>query len=202
MESENHNRLLIEAGLEAIEAIVDTFSEQDVWTELPVVSTVFKSLRASNTIREKIFANKIFIFFEELNRASDSKRKQLKDKILNSPQEAKEVGRILLMVLDKVTDLDKPKLLAKLFIAFLDEVISKEDMRRLIYAVEIAFIDDLHGLIRNGAGQNIDLHLQFLVSSGLSHMAGGWDTGYGYEKTILADKLLQAYSHVDKNSNS
>ncbi|WP_271254369.1 hypothetical protein [Pseudanabaena sp. Chao 1811] len=132
----------------------------------------------------------------------------MRQKIVESPQELEEVGNTLLMVLDKVTEFNKPRLLGNLFVAYLDNIISKEDMLRLIYAVEVAFADDLRKLIQNGTASDVGSHLEFLVPSGLSCVvAGGWSnmgsssTEVSYKTTILANKMLQAYYHVNGTPN-
>lgn len=191
---------LLEASLENTEAIIKAVSDGDVLIDVPVVGTAFKVLRAADTFREKLFAEKISRFLQQLHEIPPSAIEKMRKKIADSPQESEKVGNTLLMVLDKVSDIDKPKLLGQLFIAYLDNVISVDDLRRLIHAVDVAFVDDLLELIRSSPSDPLGSHLEFLVSSGLSCVvAGGWDEmgEISYEKTKLANKLLRAYCHVN-----
>ena len=126
---DNKERPLLESILENVEAITDAVTDGDVLIEVPVVGTVFKLLRAADTTREKLFAAKISKFLQELDKIPRFDVEKMRKKIADSPQESQKIGNTLLMVLDKVCDLDKPKLLGQLFIAYLDNVISKEDMR-------------------------------------------------------------------------
>jgi hypothetical protein len=198
------DRPLLEASLENIEVFLDTFINEEVLKDIPILGTAVKLLRASDTIRDKLFAEKIYSFLHEIHKFSQSDIEKMRKKSADSPHESVKIGNTLLMVLDKVSDLDKPKLLGQLFIAYLDNVISVDDFRRLIHAVDVAFVDDLLELIRSSPSDPFGSHLEFLVSSGLSCVVtGGWDqmgensTGVSYEKTKLANKLLIAYCHVN-----
>jgi hypothetical protein len=193
--------LLLEASLENIEAIIEGVSYVDVLIDVPVIGTAFKVLRGADAFRDKLFAAKISRFLKQLDKIPQSDIEKMRKKIADSPKESEKVGSTLLMVLDKVSDLDKPELLGKLFIAYLDNVISVDDLRRLIHAVDVAFVDDLLELIRSSPSDPLGSHLEFLVSSGLSCVvAGGWDQMgvISYEGTKLANKLLIAYHHLTK----
>jgi len=195
------DRPLLESIFENAEAIFDATSNSDVLKEIPVISTAVKLLRAADTIKEKLFAAKIYQFLQELDRISPFDIEKIRKKIADSSQESEKVGNTLLMVLDKVSDLNKPKLLGQLFIAYLDNVISADELRRLVHAVDVAFIDDLLKLIGSSPSDPSGSHLEFLVLSGLSSVvAGGWENigEISYEKTKLANKLLRAYCHVNK----
>jgi len=195
------DRPLLESIFENAEAIFDATSNADVLKEIPLVATAVNLLRAADTIKEKLFAAKIYQFLQELDRISPSDIEKMRKKIADSSQESEKVGNTLLMVLDKVSDLDKPKLLGQLFIAYLDNVISADELRRLVHAVDVAFVDDLLELIRSSSSDPLGSHLEFLVSSGLSCvLAGDWDNigEISYKKTELANKLLRAYCHVNK----
>ena len=109
-------------------------------------------------------------------------------------------------MIERVSDLDKPRLLGQLFIAYLDSVISADDLRRLVHAVDVAFVDDLQKLLQSGAPSNSGTHLEFLVSSGLSRVVTGstWDEvgKISYETTMLAYEMVKAYYHVNGRPES
>jgi hypothetical protein len=138
---------------------------------------------------------------QELNGFPQEAREKLRAKAAESPEEAEKVGNTLLLVIERVSDLDKPRLLGQLFIAYLDSVISADDLRRLVHAVDVAFVDDLQKLLRSGAPSSSGAHLEFLVSSGLSRVVTGstWDEvgKISYETTMLAYEMLKAYYHVN-----
>ncbi len=64
-----------------------------------------------------------------------------------SPEDANKVGETLFLVLDRFIDLDKPEILAKVFIAFIDDQITATDLQRLAQAIDIAFSGDLKALL-------------------------------------------------------
>ena len=108
------------------------------------------------------------------------------------------IGNTLLLVIEKVTDLEKPKLLGQLFIAYIDDIISDETLRRLVHCVDIAFIDDLMALL---GIKHVPHHLENLISSGLSRPIGGATLSnmgdIDYETALLAHELCKAFFKIN-----
>ena len=70
-------------------------------------------------------------------------------KRLNSiPKQQRRVGNTLILILERLDDLDKPAILAKCFIAYLNDIVTFEEFRRLAIAIDRAYISDLRDFLR------------------------------------------------------
>jgi hypothetical protein len=62
-------------------------------------------------------------------------------------EDAKKTGETLLLVIERLNDMQKPTWLAKVFAAYLAGEVRASDLRRLAAAIDTAFGDDLIELI-------------------------------------------------------
>ena len=119
---------------------------------IPIFNTVIKSIRVVMHIRDKIFLAKVVKFFLCLDSISIEDKKAFKRKMEEDSKFKKKVGETLLLILERLDDLAKPEIIAKVFKAFLSGKITFSDFQRVALAVDIAYIDDLRMLI----GQPVD----------------------------------------------
>jgi hypothetical protein len=135
-------------------------------------------------------------------------RHKIRKKVQTSPDEATKVGETLFLVLDRFIDLDKPELLAKVFLAYVDDVVSAAELQRLAQAIDLAFSEDLKQLISgreqvvlgspiDGEGDNWKA---LLVTSGLTTTTtrGIGPVTITYAVTPLGQALWRAFQHVEK----
>jgi len=164
------DRPVAEAALESSEVIADVLMRGEVLAEIPFIGTAIKICKAADSIRDRAFAIKLIKFVRHLSDISDELKEKLKEKMLSGTEEAKKVGEVLFFVLEHVTDLDKPSLLAQIFLAYIDGVVTSEELRRLCQAVDLAFSDDLKQLLvaNNIPEKCEESWMQHLVASGLS----------------------------------
>lgn len=144
--SDRRERNFLEAFLEGSEAAIDLATDNEALKAVPVVGTAIKLLKGFDDIRSRILAAKLTKFLMDPALQSEKMRAKLRTGIFASSEEAHKVGESLFLVLDRKTDLDKPSLLAKAFVAYLDEIVSESELRRLAHAMDSAFIDDLLSL--------------------------------------------------------
>lgn len=193
-------RPILEAALETTEVVADAIAHGDVLSEIPVIGTAFKICRAVDAVRDRAFAAKLALFARGLDRIPETARDELKDKVRNK-DELQKVGETLFMVLERLTDLSKPQLLSQIFLAYVDEIISSSELRRLAQAIDASFSDDLHELLnqKDVSKKSSEPWMQYLAASGLTRVLGGQtldDVGQiYYEVTTLGHKLRNAYYH-------
>lgn len=198
------DRPILEAVLESAEVVADTIMRGDALAEIPFIGTAIKICRAGDSIRDQAFASKLLRFLSALDAVPEQMKERVKDKVSTSPEEAKKVGETLFFVLERVTDLDKPTLLAQLFVAYVDAVISADELRRLAQAVDASFADDLQALLKvaKPPEKSDEPWMQFLAHTGLTQVVAGetWDDiGHiYYQVTPLGNKLRNAYFHGRK----
>lgn len=189
----------MEAGLETSEVIIDVLSDGAIWADVPVIGTALKLCRAADEVRQTIFAAKLARFISNLNEATDREKQVIRCKVRKSPQEASKVGETLILVLEQVTDMDKPAMLARLLISYADNVISDVELRRLCQAVNLSFVDDLRTFLEANVDDRSAPWMEAISIAGLSRPAGGttYDTDgeIYYDMTPLGMALRRAHAH-------
>lgn len=197
-------RPVVEASLECGEVISDALMRGDILVEVPFIGPAIRICKAIDAVRDRAFSMKLVRFVKNLEDITDEQKQKLKEKISKDAEQAQKVGETLLFVLERLTDLDKPALLSKLFLAYIDSVLSSEELRRLSQSVDSAFGDDLHRLLTSHElpEKSDEPWMQYLVVSGLTRLVAGQTYGdigkLYYEVTPLAHKLRNAYFHGPK----
>ncbi|HPH13838.1 MAG TPA: hypothetical protein PLC34_08585 [Burkholderiaceae bacterium] len=202
--SDRKERNFLEAFLEGAEAAIDLASDNEAVKAVPVVGTAIKLLKGADDMRSRALTAKLTKFLMEPALQSEKIRAKLRAGIATSDEEARKVGESLFLVLDRMTDLDKPSLLAKVFVAYLDEIVSASELRRIAHAVDSAFTDDLQSL----QDWEETLHAKYgsewkqpLVGSGLTRVVTGQTIDdmaeVYYELSDLGRTLHRALWHTN-----
>jgi hypothetical protein len=198
--SKSNEHHFLEAGLENIEALTDLYIDNEAISSIPIIGTVIKICKGLDDIRSRSFAAKIAAFITEPGLQKSNIKEKLKQQA-KSDEDAQNVGETLFFVLEKMTDLEKPKVLEKIFVAYLDGVVSKDELRRLAQAVDLAFIDDLNDLLKYRSSDTYRLQGTWpepLLPSGLTatyviSMSGS--AKQEYKLTNLGSSFKRAINH-------
>ena len=141
------DRPILEAVLQNVEVAVDAITANEAVAAIPVIGTAFKLCKGFDDLRSKAFAAKLARFFGVEAVSSPAAKAAIVARVQSSPEEARKVGETLFLVLDRFIDLDKPELLARLFLAYLGGTVSAVELQRLAQAIDVAHAGDLHDLI-------------------------------------------------------
>lgn len=196
------DRPLIEAVLENAEVVVDQCISNDFVKDIPFIGNVLKVYKAVVDSRDKLLMAKISRFIEELSSVQPEVKEALIEKMKNHPDEAKKVGEVVLFAIDKASDLEKPEIIAKIFLAYISDQITCSDLRRITEAVNQAFVDDLKTLINVDSipDKSQEAYLRYLVSTGLTEVVPGKTFREGgelyFEITEFGHKFLKAYQYA------
>ncbi len=139
-------RYFLDAILSGGEAAADSFTDNEAIKAVPVIGTAIKFLKGIDDLRDRALAAKLEAFVRSPQIQSPDVAEKLKKKLAEDPAESQRMGETLFLVLEKITDLDKPAVLAAVFAAYLDSKVSAMALRRLAHAIDIAFTDDLVAL--------------------------------------------------------
>jgi hypothetical protein len=186
---------LIEAGRElehAIEQGVALFEEleaSEVARVIPGIGHFVRVWKKVNDIRSRLLAAKLRKFVTDPSLQSEKAKQRMRERA--GSEEAKKIGETLFLVLDKLTDMQKPVLLAKVFAGYLDGEMSASDLRRLCDAIDAAFTDDLMQLLNTT--DESKLWKRYLASSGLTFLiVGSWgDSPDPYELSPLGELFIR-----------
>lgn len=197
MKSKNAaDRHLLIATLQNSEAFLDTLASNDIVRSIPVVSTAVGILKTFDDVRSAALKAKLLCFLTDESLRGTQDARKIRER-LEVHTEAEVLGETLFLTLDKVTDLKKPALLAKVFAAYLDELIESQVVLMLAHSIDIAFIGDLEHFIDTRGSALLDdayavhrlAHAGFFETYVLGELGGG-DTHY--QLSPLGSSFLHA----------
>lgn len=118
---------LAEVGLDAV-------MDDGILKDIPILSTVVGLYRIGHTIRERHTIKQLALFVAELNKgcADKNKKNRILEKLNGNQQQSKQEIEYILVVLDSYLEYEKPKMLAKLYMAYLEQRIDWTEF--LMYA--------------------------------------------------------------------
>lgn len=137
---------LNEMGGDIAEVAFDALLDEGILKDIPVIGTIVKLFKGAMDIRDRIFVTKVAKFLFQLSQCPEKDRQSFEEKTHTDASLKRKVGVTLVLLLDRLDDIEKPDLVAKCFGAYLSGNISFELFRRLAAAIDIAFIDDLKAL--------------------------------------------------------
>lgn len=197
----DNERPLLEAVLENGEVFVDAMTDGSVLAEIPVIGTAFKLCKALDAYRDRTLSARLQKFAIGLGQRDQTMAAKWREQCAKSPEEFQQVCETLFLVLERVNDLEKAVVLAKIFRSYIDGRITPNDLRRMAQAIDVSFVDDLQKLIAAQAPptKSADPWLRFLTPTGLTQAIGGvtWaDVGaIYYEVTTFGIQFREAYIH-------
>lgn len=142
------NSLIISAedGIkDCIELGIDSFIEDGVLKEFPIVNTIVSGLKFAKNIYDRNLLKQTLTFIAELNNGTISKDKLIayQATILNNPKKCEEeLGRILIY-LNSFMDKEKSIMLSKLFKAYVNQIINWNEFCEYSEIVNRLFIQDI-----------------------------------------------------------
>ncbi|MES2972943.1 MAG: hypothetical protein V4757_05010 [Pseudomonadota bacterium] len=201
------DRPLLEAAMSSGEVVADIAMRDELLSAVPVVGTVFKVLKAFDSVRDAFIERRLRLFVETIDEIPKSQRDRMRQRFEDDP-EASHAASVLMLVLDKLNDLDKAPLLGFLLQCYAREEIDTATFKRLAVAVDLAFPDDLRDFVKGphvsysyppGAPEP-DFRARLLVA-GLTRVSNGvtWnsDSGIIHPATELGEvfrKLTQIHA--------
>lgn len=123
-----------EVVTDTAEVILDSVLSEGVLKEIPVLGTIIRLAKAGKSISDQLILNKIQRFLFELQKTPPYEREQFIQKYGGNAEEQKVLGENLLLALERLDDVEKPRLLALFFSSYMREQIDKTMFTRLARA--------------------------------------------------------------------
>lgn len=153
---------------------LDSILEDGLLKDIPIVSVAVAIYKIGTSLKERHNLKKLSIFIGEINRriCDDQKREEYKARFQSNDKFRNQEIEYLLVLIDRYISYDKPTMLAKLYIAYLDGIIIWEELTMYAEVVDRFFLLDFRTLIsdadeiivhRNIGGESV----QRLVALGL-----------------------------------
>lgn len=148
---------------------LDALLNDGVLKEIPVFGTVTRLYHAGVSIRDRLFLRKVLSFLTEFSDIDDKQRLRFVEQLVENAGTRARAGAALLLLLERLDDIDKPQIIGRLYRAKLEDRISYEELRRFCMIVERSHLPDLINLSQLPAGENVDsLAAPYLQALGLA----------------------------------
>lgn len=117
---------------------LDTVLNDGFLKEVPILSTAVNMYKIGNSLRERYYVKKMASFVLALNNgiADDSMRKYYRRKITDDPKRSNKELEYILILIDRYLHANKPSLLAKLYLSYLDDCITWNDFTKYAEVVD------------------------------------------------------------------
>jgi hypothetical protein len=168
-----------EALSDYLEVGIDSFINDGILKDIPIVKTIVTVLKVGKNIHDRNLLKQTLTFINEFdkNNISDEQLKNYKERVENDSKKCEEeLGRVLLL-LNGFIDKEKSIMLAKLFKAYIKQLISWNEFCEYSEIVNRIFIQDLkilkdiyNKVIIDDTGSN-KFRIERLYSTGLV----GWN---------------------------
>ncbi|POP41218.1 hypothetical protein CHU32_23250 [Superficieibacter electus] len=171
---------VVELGKEYAELGVQSLIESNILESIPFVSTVVGLYKATSTVRDQLFTEKVIRFLTRFSDLSDAERINMTQQLNEDDKFAGKAGARLIEIIDRMESADKPEVAAEFLKAFAREEIDFNILRRLLVSLERIPSFDIRELAAFAAinsGQPVEMDEAFLdslVNAGLGKSNGAW----------------------------
>lgn len=135
---------------------LDAVMEDGILKDIPIVSTAIAIYKIGGSIKERHNLKKLLVFLNELNNGilDEPKRKEYQQKFRSNEKFRNQEIEYLLVLIDRYISYDKPQMLAKLYLAYLEGIIIWEELTMYAEVVDRFLLLDCGTLI-SGDGKTI-----------------------------------------------
>ena len=149
--------------VDVAEVDFDALLRDGILKDLPIIGSIVTLFKGTMDIRDRIFVAKIARFLFNLTSTPFEQRESFKREINQNARIKRKVGTSLVLILDRLDDIEKTDFLSKCFKAYLCKNISFDQFRRLSAAIDIAFVGDLKTICHDRS--NIEEEEQICLSN-------------------------------------
>lgn len=139
----------IDLGADTAEVVLDSFMEDGLLREMPLIKYAVAAYKIVDDLKGRYFVCKLWNFIRSFNSdiASEAEVENRKEKI-SSKNRDRELAYITI-VIDRYLDLKKPDMLAKMYLAYLDNKISWDEFCIYAEIIDKLLINDIAYLMKN-----------------------------------------------------
>lgn len=132
-----------------VEIGLDAVMDDGILKDIPIVSTAIAIYKIGSSIKERHNLKKLLVFLNELNNGilDEQKRKEYQQKFQGNEKFRNREIEYLLVLIDRYINYDKPKMLAKLYLAYLDGAIIWEELTMYAEVIDRFLLLDCNYLI-------------------------------------------------------
>jgi hypothetical protein len=136
-----------DVGATLADSILAPVLDHSLLESIPVVGIVFKMAKTGVAIRERLFIKKLGTFLLELQSVPVADREKFVKELNEDPIAKQKIGENLILLIDRLDDIQKASMLGKFFGLYIIKRISQDIFRRYSIAVDRAYLPDLEALL-------------------------------------------------------
>lgn len=139
----------LELGIDTAEVVLDSFMQDGILKEIPLVKYAVSAYKIVDDLKGRYYVRKLREFIISFNSglASQEEVERRKAKILSKNRDS-ELAYITIMI-DRYLDFKKPMILAKIYLAYLDNKITWDEFCVYAEIVDKLLLNDLNYLMKN-----------------------------------------------------
>lgn len=193
------NSDLRQVSLELSEVVFDSFLDEGIFREIPVIGTLVGVGKAGVSIRDRLFIKKLVSFLSGISDIDSEERSSVITEIESSEKYKTKVGEKLLYIIDQCDDNEKARYVACFFARFLKREITYGDFLKASSIVEKIFIDDLSYFVRSTWEHEELENISNLLHTGLVELASpdilveDQEKPYSSQKYVVRGSQLSVY---------
>lgn len=195
---------------------LDLLLDEGILKNIPVMSTFSSVYQIGKTVRERHHLVKLLSFINEMNKGicTEEKRRKYRDEFYKNESFRKTELEYIFILIDRYIDLDKPPMLAKLYLAYLDGKIIWQEFLMYAEIVDRFIGYDASKLVdynetvvvhRNRGGETVLRLVALGLMAEITNKSPTLETegGYGFAKETLirsvsTDKTYKRTEFGDK----
>lgn len=140
---------IIDSIADVAEQVLDNFLKDGFIKDIPILGHILKLWRGGKDISSYLFTKKLLRFLGPMSKIPENERQNFLIELSNDLDHRKEVGEHLLLLLERMDDLQKPEILAQIFSHYIEGKISYIEFKELGYAVDHCTVKDILTLQKN-----------------------------------------------------
>ena len=173
--------------------------------EIPFIKGIVACFTVPLAIRDQLFLRKVAGFLAAVPDLTATERETFVAEHLADSKKATKLGETLVLVLDRLDDMEKPPMIARVFAAFVRGKISFDVFRRLAAAIDLGAVDDLKEFVkiqpgaspqRRGADQNTQTLRTNLTRTGLVSLPAYHGTAPMLGVTFRENQLGKVFREI------
>lgn len=128
------------------EVTIDNLLQNGLLRDLPVINILTNFIKTGLHIKDYFFIKKLLKFLDSLSTLTPQQRTEFIDKLDSDPKYTQRVGESIMLLLDRMDDMNKPVLMGKAFKAYALGKINSAELQRINYAIDKILMCDISEL--------------------------------------------------------
>lgn len=166
---------IVDIATDNIEVALDMLLSDGPIKDIPVLGNIVKVIGIFKNVSDVLFLKKLTKILIELKSCTQQKRDELIKRLSKFRGSEQKIGETILMIVDRLDDLQKPTIIGKLFLLCAEGKISEAELFRLCNIVERTYFADLLALnkiIIKQSFSNDDMSLYATVGLAIPKLMG------------------------------